>query len=291
MRALTRLVLLALLALGLAWGVLLALALLRSTGLGIYYTSLFSVFPLGIAYFVLLLALWGVAHITRNLPARKVLLGILGAVFLLLPIAEELFIAWRFTQACREAGTFIYKKVQVEGYYDDTGAGMTRIVGGPPYRFIETPDGRGKYQRIERATPEEKARAIAWYLEKHYGRKPGQKEWFTHPVSAHVRVTVETDTGYAWRVTLLDRPTARYHYKWPQRGAAVAHKVGKSESVVLDTETGDVIARNTVFGRRPPWFFVWFDTAAFACDGPGRWPYTRSNPLVYREALVPSGKQ
>jgi len=165
---------------------------------------------------------------------------------------------------------------------------MTRIVGRPPYRFVETPDGKGKYQRIERATAEEKARAIAWYLEKHRGRKPGEKEWFTHPVSAQVRVTVEMDTGYAWRITLLDRPTARYEFKQAAYGRRVSHKISMRETQVVDRGDGEVLGRYRLYGRFPPWFWLSLGTPGFACDAPERWPLTRGSFSIYRQVLEPA---
>lgn len=262
--------------------------------MGFYYLSISSLLLLGVVYTVLLLLFLGIARVTRGMRGRKALLGVVGTVFLILPIAEELWIAWHFGQACKQAGTFIYKKVEVEGFYDDTGGGtMTRLVGRPPYQFIESRESGGKYRRVEHASAEERSRALAWYSEKNPGKQPGPKEWITHPVSDRVHVTVEIDTGYAWRITQLDRPTARYHYKdtTPMNGTPWAHKVGKTESVVIDTETNEEIARYTAFGRRPPWFWIGLDTPAFACDAPGRWPYARGNPLVYRNALIPAGQR
>ena len=221
--------------------------------MGFYYTSFFSIIPLAIAYAVLGLAFWGIVRATRGRRWRKPILIVAAVGFLLLPVSEELWIAWNFGQACKEAGTFIYRKVQVEGFYDDT----RTTHAGPPtpqavksfeesgYRFLEM-KGQEKFVRIEKAD--------------------GQ-----------------------WRAFMLDRPTARYHYKWPNpHGDQVAHKVGKSERIVIDTETNEQIARYTGFGRRPPWFWIGLDTPAFACDAPGRWPLTRGNPLIYREALIPA---
>jgi hypothetical protein len=275
-----------LLALGLAWGVLLALALLRSTGLGIYYTSLFSVFPLGIAYFVLLLALWGVAHITRNLPARKVLLGVLGAVFFLLPIAEELFIAWRFTQACREAGTFIYKKVQVEGFYDETGTGSLELVRSGTYRFIESRADRG-YTRLTLGDAQFMREALARYRQKNPGKDPLEQDIVRVKLDARTEALVFPRKGDSWRITLLDRPTARYHYKMPSSHRPFAHRIVQHEAIVVDTSNGEMLARYTRFSRDSPWFYVWFGKADFSCDAPGRWPLTRGSFSIYRQALEP----
>lgn len=255
--------------------------------MGFYYISIFSIFLLGIVYAALLLIFWGIARLTRGLPGRKTLLGIVGAVFLVLPVGEELWIAWNFGQACKVAGTFIYKKVQVEGYYDDTGGGtMTRLVGRPPYRFIESRDSGGKYRRVEHATLEEKARALVWYAEKNPGKKPGQKEWITHGVSDRVQVTVESDTGYAWRITKLDHPTARYHYKTLASHKPVSHQLKQFEDVVLDTQTGEIIAKRIDYARGSNWFYVGLSRPTIECKA------NRGKPLlIYRDVLIPITQQ
>jgi hypothetical protein len=222
--------------------------------MGFYYINTFSIALLGVAYILLLLAFWGVARLTREMPGRKAVHAVIGVVFLILPVGEELWIAWNFGQACKEAGTFIHKKVQVEGFYDDT----RTTHAAPPtsqavesfeksgYRFFEM-RGREKFVRIEKIADK-------------------------------------------WIPTVLDRPTAKYYYKWPDRGTRVAHKVGKSETVVIDTQTNEQIARYTRFGRRPSWFWIGLDVPAFACDAPGRWPLTKDSLSVYREVLIPAAQ-
>jgi hypothetical protein len=222
--------------------------------MGFYYISIFSIIPLGIAYGILALIYWGVARVTRGARARTAILSLVGVIFLILPISEELWIAWSFGQACKEAGTFISKKVQVEGFYDDT---RSTHAGTPTpqavdsfeksgYRFFEM-KGREKFVRIEKSD--------------------GQ-----------------------WKPVVLDRPTARYHFRVtdPMDGTRVAYKVSRSGSVVIDKETNEEIARYTSFGRSPPWFFVGLDVPGYACDVPGGWPYTRKSRLVYQEALIPA---
>ena len=226
--------------------------------MGFYYFSILSVVPLGIAYGLLALVFWGIARLTRGMAGRKVLLVVIGIVFLVIPVAEELWIAWNFGQACKEAGTFIYRKVQVEGFYDDTRPGRPgplaeqakRSMDQSGYLFHERPllDTRGGAAKVVR-----------------YEKVNGD-----------------------WLSKVIDRPTARYHYKWPNHyGVRVAYKVGKSERVVIDTQNNKQIARYISFGRRPPWYWIALNTPAFACDSPGRWPMTSGNPLLYREVLVP----
>jgi hypothetical protein len=229
--------------------------------MGFYYFSILSIVPLGIAYGLLALVFWGIARITRGMTGRKALLTVLGTVFLILPVAEELWIAWNFGQACKEAGTLIYKKVQVEGFYDDT-----------------RPSRPGPL-----AEQAKKSMDQSGYL---FHERP-----FRDPQGGASKVVRYEKVNGEWLSKVLDRPTARYHYKWPNPyGAKVTYKVGKSERVVIDAETNEQIARYISFGRRPPWYWIGFDKPAFACDSPGQWPLTRGSPLLYRVVLIPVGQ-
>jgi len=211
--------------------------------MGFYYLSIFSIFPLGIAYGLLLLIFWGIARLTRGMPGRKALLSIVGVVFLVLPVAEELWIAWNFGQACKEAGTFIYKKVQVEGFYDNTHGWRADKLRASGYRFVEgrdTTSGRNSYWRHE----------------------------------------LEGDQVRSFKI---DRPTARYYYKWPQRDAVVGHKMYKQIEEITDVQTGDVLGRSLQYGRTSAWFFVALDDPGMSCPRPGEKP----GVLLYRLVLEP----
>lgn len=225
--------------------------------MGFYYISIFSIVPLGIAYGLLALIYWGVVRASRGTPARKTILSVVGAVFLVLPVGEELWIAWNFGQACKEAGTFIHRKVEVEGFYDDT---RSTHAGPPTPQAVESFENSG-YRFLE---------------------MKGRDDSF---------VRIEKIDG-VWKPTVLDRPTARYHYKHadPMNGTRVSHNVGRSGTVIVDSTTNEEIARYTSFGREPPWFYIGLGIAPFACDAPGRWPNTKGNALVYRETLIPASK-
>lgn len=75
--------------------------------------------------------------------------------------------------------------------------------------------------------------------------------------------------GGDWRVTVLDRPTARYHYKFSSQHDRVALQVTKMEAVILDTETGKVVARQTIYTRYPGWldsrWLGFFDAGGTMC--------------------------
>jgi hypothetical protein len=119
--------------------------------MGFYYFSLLSVPLLGVVYGLLLLLFWGVARVTRGMPGRAGLLGVVGAVFLVLPVAEELWIAWNFGQLCKkDAGLFVKKTVEVEGFYDDT-THWWRQLAESKFQFVESRDNTyGGLFRVER---------------------------------------------------------------------------------------------------------------------------------------------
>jgi hypothetical protein len=235
---------------------------------GFYYFSILSIFPLGIAYGLLLLLFWGIARVTRGMRGRRALLGAVGTVFLALPVAEEFWIAWHFGQACKEAGTFIYKKVKVEGFYDSTMRSAYENTKPGRYRFVEhaTADRKG-IERVERADDEARDKALAWYAERNAGKNPPKGQSIFYPVSEREQIVVFPNGVDAWRVTRLDHPTARYHYKTLYSHARVAYKVVKHEDLVVDSHTDDVLGRELVFGRYAPWFFVGLDRPVKLCRG------------------------
>jgi hypothetical protein len=195
--------------------------------MGFYYFSLLSVPLLGVVYGLLLLLFWGVARVTRGMPGRAGLLGVVGAVFLVLPVAEELWIAWNFGQACKEAGTFIHKKVKVDGFYDDTHGWRPDKLRASGFRFMEGHDTTS-----------------------------GKNSYWRHEFVA--------DQIQSFKI---DRPTARYHYKIPYSHAPVAYNVVKHERVVVDSQTREVLARELSYGRYAPWFYIGLDRPAKICRG------------------------
>ena len=116
-----------------------------------YYFSTLSLPLLGVVYGLLLLLFWGMARLTRGMLGRTALLGVVGVVFLVLPVAEELWIAWNFGQLCKkDAGLIVKKTVQVEGFYDDT-THWWRQLSESGFHFVESRDNTyGGVFRVER---------------------------------------------------------------------------------------------------------------------------------------------
>lgn len=173
------------------------------------------------------------------------------------PMWEEFGIAYNFGQLCKkDAGIFVYKTVEVDGFYD-----ATRPTTAEPWskKSGEELDARG-YKFYEMPVPDFKGGpAKIAHLEK------------------------ENST---WTTTLLDQPTARYHYVWPNRNRQVGHKIWRSSEAIVDTQTNEELAGAVRYGRQAPWFFVGLDRPGMGCPRPGEDPLKRSG-LLYTHVLLP----
>lgn len=107
--------------------------------MGFFYISLLSIVPLTIAYAAVGCLFLALVRLSRGLSGRKIILAVGALALIALPIGEELWIAWKFGQACKHAGLSIYKKVQVDGFYDDT-AHWWRQLSESKFAFVESRD-------------------------------------------------------------------------------------------------------------------------------------------------------
>ena len=256
--------------------------------MGFYYFSIFSFVPLGIAYGLLFLALWGIARLTRGMPGRTALLGVLGAVFLVLPISEELWIAWNFGQACKQAGTFINKKVQVDGFYDDAAGGTSLDLVRPGnYRFIESRDNKG-FTRLTFGDANLLQEALSRFEQENSGKEGLKQDVVRVKLDDRTEVLVFPKKGDSWRITHLDRPSAQYWFAVDQ-GQKVAHKVDKQQSTVTDIQSGELLARYARYSREAPWYFISLGRPNQGCDGPEGGPHSKHTFLIYRDVLLPAG--
>ena len=182
----------------------------------------------------------------------------LYAVLAVAPWLEELSIASNFGQLCKkDAGIFIYKTVEVEGFFD-----TTRTTHDGP----RTPQGaeeldRSGYRFYEMVLP---------------NRKGGPDKV----------VHLEKSKG-EWMARVLDDPTARYHYG-KDSGTQVAHKIQKQTSIVLDRKSQEILGRYVRYSREAPWFFISLGDPGLGCDGPDGGPKTKHSFLIYREILNPT---
>ncbi len=117
-----------------------------------YYISIFSILLLGLIYLIGTGLLTWFGLWLRKRWKRAWMLMV--PLFLLLytgPVAEEFWIAWNFGQLCKkDAGIFINKTVEAEGFYDDT-THWWRQLAESNYQFVESRDNTyGGLWRVER---------------------------------------------------------------------------------------------------------------------------------------------
>lgn len=234
-----------------------------------YHISILSVMLLGLFYLAgtgLLAALW----LWLRKRWKRAWIAMLPLFILLYaaPVAEEFWIAWHFEQLCkRDAGIFIHKAVEVEGFYDATMRSAYENTKPGGYQFVEhaTEDRKG-FERVQRASEEERARALAWYAEANPGKERPKDKSIFHNLNERERVVVFPDGKEAWRVTGLDRPSARYHYRWPHMNTPVKYKIAKTERHVADSQVGEVLGRYVDYDRRAPWFYIGLDKPLMFCE-------------------------
>lgn len=246
-----------------------------------YYISIFSLIPLAIAYAVLIVVFAFLGYLTRGAPGRKTILGGVGAIFLLLPVSEELWIAWNFGRACKQAGTFIHKQVQADGFYDASGGGALELVQSGGYQFIESRTRRG-VTRITAGDEQFLKEAIQRFAEANTGRDPWKEDVLRVSFDAQTEALVYPKKAASWKVTQLNAPTARYHYA-SSHHTHVMHKVVKHEAMVSDTSTKEILGTELKYGRKEPWFFVGLDAPVKLCAG------SRDvKGMLYENVLLPT---
>lgn len=162
----------------------------------------------------------------------KPVLAVVVPIVLVLPWAEELWIAWNFAKLCEGAGVHVTRKVEVAGFYDATMRTGYELIDRYGYQFMEHPSrGDGKIEHIEK-------------------------------------------TGNDWKVTKLDQPEARFHYRFsdPRQEVLIKWKIEKIEKQILDSKTDEIIATDTRFNRWPntiEWQWVrFFGLGLTFCYGP-----------------------
>lgn len=200
----------------------------------------------------LLLLLW---YPLRRWRITWVPFAVVGLGSIVAPWAEEYWVASRFEELCKDAGVHVYRKVEVEGFYDSTMRSGYELIQQKGYRFMEQPARKaGEIEHIERISSE-------------------------------------------WKVSLLDRPTARYHYKHAyqptpyQTEEPVGWKLNRAEKQVVDSTSGEVIGRDVHYHRYPSalegLWVRFFGTGQVICEGSAPRP-PELRHLLYHYVLIPT---
>ncbi len=256
-----------------------------------YYISIFSVFLLGLIYLVGTgLLVWFWSGLRQRMRRAWVVMVPLFALLYIGLIAEELWIAWNFGRLCaKDAGIFVYKTVEVEGFYDDVMGWGVRQLSDSGYKFMESKSAiDGMRSRVEVADDQARDMAIDWYDKNHAGKKTPPDYYITYEASDGRKIIVSPDRTRAWHLFRITSPAARYHF-FRDAGSDTGHKLRKQESRVLDSKTDDLIAEYRVYIREAPWFYIGLDRPNMGCDSPDGGPHSKhkNSFLIYRDVLMP----
>lgn len=131
----------------------------------------------------------------------------LAVIALALPWVDEVWIAWHFKEICKDAGVHVIRKVEVEGFLDDT----TETHRNPPSAQAIGAYEKGGYRFYERRSRD--------------------------------KYVVREKIADQWRTSIHDQPTARYHFRKPTSDADVGRAISCSEDVIVDSHTNQTIAR------------------------------------------------
>jgi hypothetical protein len=220
---------------------------------------------------VLLVIAWPLSRLLRNWRWKWLLIVPLVLPLLAAPWAEEVWIAWHFQKACKDAGVHVYRTVEVEGFYDATGSGYSKP--GPL-------DYKPAIQSFEERNFRFYERLVGY-----------------DPHANPLRVDHVEKINDQWIVTLLDRPTARYFYKRAYQPTPhvyeepVGWKLSKSETLVVDVQTNTVLGRDVSYTRRPniaEWQLLrFFGSGGRSCPDPEKGPF---QPPFPESVLIPVKK-
>jgi hypothetical protein len=186
--------------------------------------------PIGIAMTVWAARRW------REQRRSIVTVGVALLIPLAAMVAEAVFVNARFMALCEEVRPKIKRTVVVAGFYedDDTGGPSYPASGLTYYDFIETRDKQGRIWHHERAEP-------ATLTPAPQPGRPDRQVWLT---AEGKEATV--------RSVQLDKPTARYHLRVDWASRPVGYHLRRRDEVVIDTQTGEVIASKGSGYQVPP---------------------------------------
>ena len=224
--------------------------------------------PIGwaIILFIYVLAAVALALVwlrTRVIARALVLLAI--PIVIALPIADEAWIGWHFREACKDAGVHVARKVVVDGFLDDT----SRSVSSSSARvgLISSADALKAFDDAGFRFQEQSTRdGKVWHLER---------------------------VADGLQASVLDKPEARYHYKYssPSQEVPIGLKLEKRETIVVDAQGGAVIAREIRYNRYPGWVeSLWvrlLGSGLKQCEGVAPKP-PELRTVLYRYALIPA---
>jgi hypothetical protein len=202
------------------------------TGLGVFIVVGYSVLLVGIV------ALLSLAIPTRRwklIIAAPALTGVAWLAYA--PFAEERDIQARFAELCKDAGVKIARKVEVEGFYDDT-----------------RPNSVGTGRFSPQAVAVFDREGYQFYEYRFIGTSSAGKQMLNP--EGHV-AHYEKQHG-EWTATLLKEPRARYQFKRSRDEERMGPKIWATEYVVIDSQSGETIAREVQYVSLPNRIDLWW---------------------------------
>ena len=239
-----------------AYLAILLVVLLGLTQFGLFGKIIYAIYAvLVVLVAVVAPSLW----LLKKKPAKWRTILPIALPLLAAPPVEEFWIAHRFETLCKDAGVHVYKRVEVDGYYDDTGVGPAEP--GP----IESPQAVEALERTGFRYKEYRA----------YRQKVGTPKQI---VINHM----EKDPNGNWQTTVLGHPKARYHYKKPLEDDWIGWKLTVSEYVVVDSLTDEKLGNRRFYKRYPSvveaLWIRWLGTGMRMCPDPEAGPRQPSFP-------------
>ena len=147
----------------------------------------------------------------RHLRYRWRLFVPLILFIMVLPIADELWISYNFYEVCKDAGVHVTRKIEVEGYYDETMRSGYEIIKNNGYQFMEHPSTKkGKIGHVTRINGE-------W-----------KEDVLNEPIARY-----------------------HYKYADPRQWVPIGFQLYMHEMQIIDSETGEIVSRETSFSRYP----------------------------------------
>jgi len=218
---------------------------------------------------VCVVILWPLSRLLRNSRWKRWIVSIVGFPLLAAPWAEEVWIAWHFHQACKDAGVKVVRQVEVEGYANGTNQYERNMIKtGPLF----------KEDQSRLLTFEKQGYRFYEDLLKDGGARHLERE------------------GGQMMVTILDRPQARYHYKFldPRQEIPIGRRLKKFGDQVIDSETNEVLGSDTRFVRFPSiadsLWLQYFGPSALSCNGPLDAPEKQKRTGLIYEYVLKSKK-
>lgn len=189
----------------------------------------------------------------RSAWLRRLVVPLVGAFLLVLPWSEELRTAWKFKAACENAGLVAPRKVQVDGFLDRS---------------------RGVFAGNAREGAIAKPGAIQAFDRVGY-------RFIEYPI-ANGKVLHEERTNEGLKVTILERPEARYAYRVDFGRTGTGRRVLCVDESVVELKSERVIATYRRCGRLADTFAFDADPIEF-CPRVDGWQHE----MLYRRILIP----